>query len=99
MASGLTGILGTLTLRSCDMFGNGVVGFLGFSAASDDIEGLADGLDTSDAISELNGTIQTNIRIAAPTAAAGIQKLARLRESETLARIRIARFGGAETAL
>jgi len=78
---GLVGILGTLTLRSCDMLGDGTSGFVGFNAASADMDGVADFSTVSEVTCVVSGSIQTRATIAVHVTAAGIQKPDRVRES------------------
>ena len=78
-------MLGTFTLRSCDMLGDGTAGFAGFSAANVDIDGCADAFGAFDGTCVAKGSIQTRTRIAVHVTAAGIQKLERVRDFATLA--------------
>ena len=84
-AFGFAGILGTLTLRSCDMLGDSPAGFVGFNAASADIDGLVGVATASVETWVVNGSTQTRATIAVQVTAADIQKLERTRESATLA--------------
>lgn len=84
-ALGLAGILGTLTLRSCDMLGDGTLGFDGFREANADIDGFMGVCLASDVTCVVNGNIQTKATTAVHATAAGIQNLERVRESATLA--------------
>ena len=88
-------MLGTVKLRSCDMLGDGTAGFVSFNADSDGFAGLS---TASDVTCVVNGNIQTSATMAVHVTAVGIQKLERVRESATLALIRVARYRGAAIA-
>jgi hypothetical protein len=93
-AFGFAGMLGTLTLRICDRLTD-VDGLFGFKAAIADIEGRVGFSTTSLVTCVVNGNTQNNASIPVHATAAGIQNPERVLESATLARIRVARCGGA----
>ena len=92
---GFAGMRGTGTDRTFDRLGDGTAGFSGFRVARVDSDGF---IGATLAGWYSNGNMATAAIAIVVAATAGSQRVGRSRSSSTLARIRVARCGGASIA-